>query len=121
MLDIDPALLAESQERRQLRSVLREFFAETSSPDDVRRHQETGRGFDESLWQRLSDEIGVPGLAIPEEYGGSGFTFAELAVVLEESGRGLLCSPLLSTVVLGAHALLLSGRAYPASGTDAQR
>ncbi|WP_240797894.1 acyl-CoA dehydrogenase family protein [Streptomyces sp. F001] len=46
------------------------------------------------------------GLAIPEEYGGSGYTFAELAVAMEESGRTLYCAPLLPTVVLAAHALL---------------
>jgi alkylation response protein AidB-like acyl-CoA dehydrogenase len=51
----------------------------------------------------------VHGLAIPEEFGGAGFTFAELAVALEESGRALYCAPLLPTVVLAAHALLNSG------------
>lgn len=109
MLDIDPALLDDSEERRQLRTVLREFFAETSSPDDVRKHMAAPRGYDEALWSRMANEIGVQGLAIPERYGGSGYTFAELAVVLQEAGRALLCAPLLSTVVLAAHALLLSG------------
>ncbi|MFZ3572730.1 acyl-CoA dehydrogenase family protein [Streptomyces sp. BH097] len=107
--DIDPHLLSESEEQRELRAVLRDFFADVSGPDDVRKHQATPRGHDESLWARLAGEIGVHGLAIPEEYGGAGYGFAELAVALEESGRALCTAPLLSTVVLAAHTLLDSG------------
>ncbi|MEU9183860.1 FAD-binding protein [Streptomyces sp. NPDC048484] len=107
--EIDPQLLSETDEQRQLRAVLRDFFTEASGSEDVRRQSATARGYDEVLWARLAGEIGVHGLAIPEEYGGSGFTFAELAVALEESGRALYCAPLLPTVVLAAHALLGSG------------
>lgn len=106
---IDPQLLSETDEQRQLRAVLRDFYREASGPKDVREHLGTPRGYDESLWKRLAGEIGVHGLVIPEEYGGSGFTFAELAVALEESGRALYCAPLLPTVVLAAHALLAGG------------
>ncbi|MFF1358895.1 acyl-CoA dehydrogenase family protein [Streptomyces sp. NPDC058297] len=107
--EIDPQSLSETDEQRELRTVLRDFFTETSGPEDVRKQLATPRGHDEALWARLAGEIGVHGLAIPEEYGGSGFTFAELAVALEESGRALYCAPLLPTVVLAAHALLNSG------------
>ncbi|GAA0925246.1 acyl-CoA dehydrogenase family protein [Streptomyces rhizosphaericus] len=107
--EIAPQLLSETDEQRQLRTVLRDFYAETSGVEDLRTHLATPRGYDEALWARLAREIGVHGLAVPEEYGGSGFTFAELAVALEESGRALYCGPLLPTVVLAAHALLLSG------------
>ncbi|MEV7733015.1 acyl-CoA dehydrogenase family protein [Streptomyces sp. NPDC088921] len=107
--DIDPQLLSETEEQRELRTVLRDFFTEESGPEDVRKHLATPRGHDETLWARLAGEIGVHGLAIPEEYGGSGFTFTELAVALEEAGRALYCGPLLPTVVLAAHALLNSG------------
>ncbi|MEB8340218.1 acyl-CoA dehydrogenase family protein [Streptomyces endophyticus] len=107
--EIDPQLLSETEEQRQLRAVLRDFFAEASGPEDVRKHLATPRGYDEAVWGRLAGEIGVHGLAIPEEYGGSGFTFAELAVALEESGRALYCAPLLPTVVLAAQALLDAG------------
>ncbi|MEU5029326.1 acyl-CoA dehydrogenase family protein [Streptomyces milbemycinicus] len=106
--EIDPQLLSESDEQRQLRTVLRDLFTEASGAEDVRKHLATTRGYDEALWVRLAGEIGVHGLAVPEEYGGSGFTFAELAVALEESGRALYCAPLLPTVVLAAHALLRS-------------
>ncbi|GAA1731551.1 acyl-CoA dehydrogenase family protein [Streptomyces yatensis] len=107
--EIDPQLLSATDEQRQLRTVLRDLYAEASGVEDVRKHLATPRGYDEALWARLAGEIGVHGLAIPEEYGGSGFTFAELAVALEESGRALYCAPLLSTVVLAAQALLFSG------------
>ncbi|GGK69780.1 acyl-CoA dehydrogenase family protein [Streptomyces flaveus] len=107
--EIDPQLLSETEEQRQLRTVLRDFYTEASGPEDVRKHLATPRGYDEVLWTRLAGEIGVHGLAVPEEYGGSGFTFAELAVALEESGRALYCAPLLPTVALAAPALLHSG------------
>ncbi|MFI6435321.1 acyl-CoA dehydrogenase family protein [Streptomyces sp. NPDC050759] len=106
---IDPQLLSETEEQRELRTVLRDFFTEESGPEEVRKHLATPRGHDETLWARLAGEIGVHGLAIPEEFGGSGFTFAELAVALEEAGRALYCGPLLPTLVLAAHALLNSG------------
>ncbi|AGP53339.1 acyl-CoA dehydrogenase family protein [Streptomyces rapamycinicus] len=107
--EIDPQLLSETDEQRQLRTVLRDLYTEASGVEEVCKHLATPRGYDAALWARLAGEIGVHGLAIPEEYGGSGFTFAELAVALEEAGRALYCAPLLPTVVLAAHALLFSG------------
>lgn len=108
-LDIDPALLLETEEQHQLRAVLRDLLAETCGPEEVRKQAETPRGHDQVLWDRLAGEIGVHGLALPEEYGGAGCSFAELAVALEETGRALCPAPLLSTVVLAGHALLAGG------------
>ncbi|MEU8656333.1 acyl-CoA dehydrogenase family protein [Actinoplanes philippinensis] len=67
-----------------------------------------GRIAAESVWARLCKEIGVGGLTVPEEYGGSGATLGEAAVVLEELGRVLSPAPMLGTVV-AVHALLGSG------------
>ncbi len=53
--------------------------------------------------------MGLQGLHIPEEYGGSGYTQIELGIVLEEMGRSLLCAPFFSTVVLAANTLIQSG------------
>lgn len=92
---IDPALLVETPEQRELRSVARDFF--------------TAHGGEHSSWKRMAGELGVQGLVIPEDYGGAGYTFAELAVVLEEAGRALCAARLLPTVVLAAHTLLYSG------------
>ncbi|WP_155059701.1 acyl-CoA dehydrogenase family protein [Streptomyces blattellae] len=108
-LDADPALLLDSEERRQLRQILRQLLTETCGPEEVRKQTESPRGHDRVLWERLAGEIGVHGLAVPEEYGGAGCTFTELAVALEETGRVLSPVPLLSTVVLAGQALLGSG------------
>jgi len=108
-LDVDPALLLETEERHQLRTVLREFMAEVCGPDDVRKQTAGPRGYDQVVWERLAGEIGVQGLALPEEYGGAGYSFGELAVALEETGRVLCPAPLLPTVVLAAQALVRSG------------
>ncbi|MFE5890249.1 acyl-CoA dehydrogenase family protein [Streptomyces sp. NPDC056462] len=108
-LDVDPELLRETEEQQQLRDVLRAFLAEACGPEEVRKQAAGPRGFDQQLWDRLAGEIGVHGLALPEEYGGAGGSFRELAVALEEAGRVLCPAPLLSTVVLAAHALLACG------------
>src|SRR3954447_10687200 len=65
-------------------------------------------GRDPALWSRMADELGLQALAIPEQYGGAGFSFLELGIVLQEMGRALLCAPFFSTVVLAAGALLAS-------------
>ena len=57
----------------------------------------------------MAEQMGLQGLHIPEEFGGSGFSYVELGIVLEEMGRALLCAPFFSTVVLAANALLQSG------------
>ncbi|MER7691019.1 acyl-CoA dehydrogenase family protein [Streptomyces sp. NPDC097610] len=108
-LDTDPTLLLESEERRQLREVLRELLKETCGPEEVRKQAAGPRGHDRLLWERLAGEIGVQALAFPEEFGGAGYTFAELAVALGETGRVLCPAPLLPTVVLAGHTLLRSG------------
>ena len=66
------------------------------------------RGYDQTLWQTLCEQIGAAALAVPEEYGGAGFTLLESMVVLEEVGRSLAPSPLLSSLVT-AEALLAGG------------
>ena len=75
---------------------------------------ETTEGYDPAVWKQMAQELGLQSLHIPEEYGGQGFTFVELGIVLEEMGRVLLCAPYFSTVVLAANAILNAG-------TDAQK
>src|SRR4029453_18584937 len=55
------------------------------------------QGFERDGWQKLNQELGLTAIHIPESYGGAGFGQADLAIVLEEMGRGLLCAPFLST------------------------
>jgi acyl-CoA dehydrogenase len=108
-LNIDPLLLTPTQEHEELRAFVRDFLRLTSPPEAVRRQIDSDLGYDATMWRRMADELGVQGLAVPEIHGGSGYSFAELGVVLEEAGRALQCGPLFSTVVLAAHALLRSG------------
>lgn len=101
--------LVVSEEQRELRSALRRFFAEKSPSAEVRRLMAAPTGYDPAVWSQMAGQLGLQGLAIPEEYGGSGFRFRELVIVLEEMGRALLCAPYLASAVLAANALLLSG------------
>src|SRR6202034_614533 len=70
---------------------------------------DTEEGYDPAVWSQMADQLGLQSLTIPEEFGGSGFTYVELIVVLEEMGAALLCAPFFSTVALAANALLTSG------------
>ncbi|MGY1746727.1 acyl-CoA dehydrogenase family protein [Blastococcus sp. SYSU D00695] len=92
-----------------LRTSVRAFLEAAVPEARVRRITESPSGFDAALWARLSGELGLTGLVVPERFGGSGAGFAELGVVLEETGRVLLPAPYLSTAVLAVQALLLSG------------
>jgi alkylation response protein AidB-like acyl-CoA dehydrogenase len=101
-------------EREQLRHVVRRFMDAKSPPTEVRRLMETREGYDRAVWAQMAAELGLQGIQIPEAYGGQGFTFLELAVVIEEMGRVLLCAPFFSSVCLAANAILNAG-------TDAER
>ena len=57
----------------------------------------------------MAEELGLQGLAVPEEYGGTGYGVAELQIVLEELGRSLVCAPFLSSAVLASTLILASG------------
>ena len=89
-----------SEEQEELRRAVRQFLESKSPETEVRRLMETTEGFDPAVWKQMGQELMLQGLAIPEEYGGQGFTFIELGIVLEEMGR-----------VLAVRAVLLVGRA----------
>ncbi|MGZ8764260.1 MAG: acyl-CoA dehydrogenase family protein [Acidimicrobiia bacterium] len=98
-----------SEEQEELRQTIRRFLEDKSPSTEVRRLMETVDGYDEAVWKQMGQELGLQSLHIPEEYGGQGFTFVELGIVLEEMGRVLLCAPYFSTVVLAADAILNAG------------
>ena len=91
---------------RLLRETVRAALGELSPPEEVRRQMAAEPGWDAMLWRRLCRELGLAGLAVPDAYGGGGFSPAELAVVFEEAGRFLLCAPLLGTAGLAVPLLL---------------
>ncbi|CAI7979618.1 Acyl-CoA dehydrogenase domain protein [Frankia sp. Hr75.2] len=97
-----------TEEREELRAAVRSFLEDSSSEHAVRTQMETTSGYDPAVWAVLAQQLGLPGLAIPEEYGGAGFGFAELAVVFEEMCRVLFCGPFLATVTAG-QAILATG------------
>ncbi len=98
-----------SEEQEELRKSVRRFLEDKSPETEVRRLMETTEGYDPAVWSQMAQQLGLQGLAIPEEFGGSGYTYVELIVVLEEMGRALLCAPYFATVALAANALLASG------------
>jgi alkylation response protein AidB-like acyl-CoA dehydrogenase len=98
-----------SEEQEELRRTVRAFLEQKSPSAEVRRLMETEEGYDPAVWEQMGSQLGLQGLAIPEEYGGSGYSYVELIVVLEEMGRALLAAPYFSTVALAANAILHSG------------
>ena len=89
-----------SDEQEELRAAVRRFLAEKSPETEVRRLMDTTEGYDPAVWSQMADQLGLQSLTIPEEFGGSGFTYVELLVVLEEMGAALLCAPFFSSVAL---------------------
>ncbi|MFD4762775.1 acyl-CoA dehydrogenase family protein [Streptomyces sp. NPDC058439] len=83
-----------TEEQEELRSAVRSLLA---------RHEGA------AAWRPLTGQIGVAGLAVPEEYGGAGCGAAEVHVVMEELGRELSPVPCLGSAVLAVQALLASG------------
>jgi alkylation response protein AidB-like acyl-CoA dehydrogenase len=100
--------LGVSTEQRELRESVRRFLAERAPLTRVRERMETTEGTDPDVWRQASAQLGLPGIAVPEEYGGAGFSFAEQAIVLEELGAALFTGPYLASAVLAATALLAS-------------
>lgn len=99
-----------TEERVAICDTVRGLLLEMSSEAAVRATMETPEGYDPILWARLV-ELGIVGLLISPEYGGTGFGPVELELVMEEAGAALLCSPLLSSGVLAATVLAASGDA----------
>lgn len=101
-------------EQDEIRRTLRELLHKRCGPEELRAAVDTPAGHDPALWTALAEQLGLPGLALPEAYGGVGCSATELALAAEETGRVLAPSPLLATAVLVAPLVL-------ALGTDAQR
>ncbi|MEE1835245.1 acyl-CoA dehydrogenase family protein [Streptomyces sp. SP17KL33] len=96
-------------EQEEIRRTVRELLLKRCGPEEVRAAVRTAEGYDGGLWAALSDQLGLPGLALPETYGGVGCSVTELALVAEELGKVLAPSPLLSGSVLVAPLILVLG------------
>ncbi len=96
-----------SEEQELLRAEVRKFLDRNAPLDEVRKIMASEAGLDRALWQQMA-ELGWVGLAIPDEHGGTGLDLVTLIVLLEETGRTLFPSPLISTIV-AAKAIELAG------------
>lgn len=98
-----------SDEQELLRSTVRTFIDRNYPESKVRELMAGPTGNDPALWRQMADQLGLQGLAVAEQHGGSGFGFQELAVVEEELGRALVPSPFLASVVLAGSYLARCG------------
>ena len=101
--------LAMSTEQVELRESVRRFLADRAPLTRVRELMAADDdSTDASVWAAAGSQLGLQGIAIPEEYGGAGFSFAEQAIIVEELGAALYTGPYLASAVLAANALLAS-------------
>src|SRR3954463_4490748 len=94
-------------DQRSLRDLARQILTEGASHDHLQQLERQGWSvFDRDLWRKLA-AAGITGIAVPEEHGGGGLGFLEVATVLEEVGRAVAPVPMVPTLatayVLGAH------------------
>jgi alkylation response protein AidB-like acyl-CoA dehydrogenase len=99
---------ADTPEQAALREAVRAFARRHATPEQVRATMASPSGYDPATWARLTGELGLTALAVPEALGGAGAGPGETAVAVEELGRVLLPSPYLSSAVV---ALALAGAA----------
>jgi alkylation response protein AidB-like acyl-CoA dehydrogenase len=88
-----------SEEQRRFADSLRNLLADRVPVDALRRHAETGTGFDADLWESLVD-LGLPGLLVPERFGGAGLGVLDAAVVAEVLGGGAAFAPFAGSMVM---------------------
>jgi alkylation response protein AidB-like acyl-CoA dehydrogenase len=88
-----------TKERELLRETVRGIVTKHAGPEAVREAMASERGYDESLWKLLCEQVGAAALVVPEEFGGAGGELADAAAVLSELGRGLVPTPLLGTTL----------------------
>jgi alkylation response protein AidB-like acyl-CoA dehydrogenase len=99
-----------TDEQRALRTAVADVLARHSNEAQVRTLMATETGFDPAAWRELAT-MGLTGLLISEQYGGSGAGPVEMGIAMEEMGRALLVGPFLSTAVLVPSLLAETGDA----------
>ncbi|MGA9796424.1 MAG: acyl-CoA dehydrogenase family protein [Rhizomicrobium sp.] len=99
-----------TEEQTMLRDAAKSWVSEKSPVTAFRKLRDSGNadGFDRAAWKEMA-QMGWAGIIIPEEFGGSGLGYLTLGLVLEEAGRTLTASPLISTALTATSALLLAG------------
>ncbi len=99
-----------NEDQLMLKDAAAGFLAEKAPVAELRRlrDEQDADGYSVQLWQEMA-EMGWPGIAIPEAYGGLGFGYTGLGIVLEQVGRNLSVSPLQSSILVGATAIARLG------------
>ena len=99
-----------NEEQQLLKDTAREFVQKNAPISHFRelRDSNDDKCYSQDLWKKMAD-LGWAGILIDEEYGGSNFGMVGLGAVLEETGRNLVPSPLISTALLGASLIQLAG------------
>ena len=100
--------LSLTEQQELLKTTARDFMEREASKDILLELEETESGYSDELWQKASD-IGWLGMLVPEQYGGSGSSLTDAAVVYEQMGAGPLSGPFFSSGVLGALTILEAG------------
>ncbi len=101
-----------SEEQQILKKSTRDFL-EAECPEKFVRDIEKGiwdggKGYSPEQWRKIAD-LGWLGMPFPEQYGGTGNSILDVAVLFNEIGRAMFPSPFLSTVVLCGLAILDAG------------
>ncbi len=101
-----------NEEQVLIKDTAHNFFNEQAPVASLRALRDEGdaQGYSPALWREMA-ELGFAGILVAEEHGGSGLGYLPMGLVLEESGRTLAATPLLSTAVIGVAALQLAGSA----------
>ena len=99
-----------NEEQQMLRDAARDFLSERAPVSHLREIRDSGNvdGFSRQLWEEMV-EMGWTAILVPESFGGLGYGYTGMGIVLEESGRTLTPSPLLGTAMVGVAALTLAG------------
>ena len=100
-----------TEDQHEIKRTAKDLLGSRSTLEKVREAAEAGE-YDAALWQELA-ELGWPGVAVEEEFGGGGLGYVELAGLLEESGYALLNGPLLASSICAA--------AISVAGSDSQK
>lgn len=101
------------EEQQMLRDSLARFVQKEYGFERRRASQAQPEGFSREIWAQLAD-MGVLGIALPQEHGGYGGSMVDAMIVLNALGNGLMVEPYIATAILG-------GRALVHGGSDAQR
>ena len=97
-----------NEEQEMLKKLARDFLQKECPKRLVRQLDESDEGYSCELWRKMAG-LGWMGLAFPEKYEGSGRSFLDLAILLEEMGYNIVPGPFFSTIVLGGLTILAAG------------